>query len=574
MNYIKKHSKIIMPVLLFIICFLLYFINMGEYPLLDSVESMNVSISKDMLDANDWANLKLNGKSFFESSPLLFWIMNISFIIFAKISTVAARIPTALICTAGIITLFCVVSKILTKAYALIISLITITSFGFILFGRLATIDMLYTVTTMSAILLSYLLILSNSKEQKKSLWTAIYILIALSILSGGLFGFLPLLMITAMYIFAGKLKEAFIPKNILKGIIFMLVIIIPWFLIMIEQHGYTFFKEFLSVYDISKYFSIKNYIKVILFFIVGFLPWSFSFLWIIGRKSKDIITSFISYFKDNSQAKLKEKWIKLSKVEKFLSLNTIVFFTCLIFAIPYGKQFTCLILFLMFPAACISGFYWYGYMFRKEHQKSIFFSTIIPNLLFIICSLLSLFGYNFINTLTIYGYNYLIVPLVIIFFIIPLIGIFSVILKSRIPAFISNLILMVSLSFVLTPGIFNFITANSGELDLINFARKANTDKVKLSTFMGKEKYSLVYYYDDVVDFHNNKDFDWLKNTLANNKNDYIIIDIKDLSSVEKQDIKYLLVDTGKRYCIIKHLPKTIEKQMESEKEPEINIF
>ena len=157
----------------------------------------------------------------------------------------------------------------------------------------------------------------------------------------------------------------------------------------------------------------------------------------------------------------------------------------------------------------------------------------------------------------------------------IKIIGIFSVILNARIPAYISNLILIISLSFVLTPGIFNFITINGGENDLIEFARKANTDKVKLSTFTASKKYSLVYYYDNIVDFHLNNDFVWLETFLETNKKDYVITEIKDLWTIEEKNIKYMLLDSGKRYCLIKHLPKVEEEQQQEEKkEPEINIY
>ena len=33
------------------------------------------------------------------------------------------------------------------------------------------------------------------------------------------------------------------------------------------------------------------------------------------------------------------------------------------------------------------------------------------------------------------------------------------------------------------------------------------------------------------------------------------------------------MLLDSGKRYCLIKHLPKDIEEQMAQEEEPEIVI-
>ena len=330
---------------------------------------------------------------------------------------------------------------------------------------------------------------------------------------------------------------------------------------------------EYINIYDLIKYLSIKNIICSLGLFILGFLPWSFSFLWIIGSRYKDIINSIFSYFRDNSQNKLNEKWKKLKKTEKFLSLNSIVFFSMLIFAVLYGIKYTYLILILMFPASCLSGYFWYEYMYRKQRDKSIFFATFIPNILFIVCSFIALFGHDYINKLTIYGFNFLVIPLIIIFFLIPLISIFSVILKGRIPAFLANIILMISLSFVLTPGIFNFITLNGGESDLIEFADRANHDKVKLYSFMNSQKYSLMYYYDGDIEYRKNIDYEWLRKLLIENQKDYIITEIKNLWKIEEKNIKYMILDSGNRYCLIKYLPEVMEKAMEQEKEPEIII-
>ena len=123
MNYIKKHIGIFISMFLILMCIILYFINLGEYPLIDTDETKFVSIARDMLNLNNWITPKLNGNNYYDSTPLLFWLINISFIAFGKISTFAARIPIFVICLLGFLSLYITVSKILTKTYAMIISL-------------------------------------------------------------------------------------------------------------------------------------------------------------------------------------------------------------------------------------------------------------------------------------------------------------------------------------------------------------------------------------------------------------------------------------------------------------------
>lgn len=573
MNIIKRYPTLFLTIILLFICIGIYCVNLGEFPLVDYDESKYVLIAKDAINSHHWIHLKLNGTNFFEIPPLLFWIMDTSFLIFGKISTFTARIPFTLYCILGILCLFLTISKIFTKFYALIISLILATCLGFIIFAHLATNDMLYAISSMISILFAYLLIFSRNENKKTILWFFIYFFTCIAVFSGGLFGFLPLIIVTIMHIFAGKQKKIFNPANIILCICILTVLLSPWFIYMIKLNGMDYIKDFISSYNLLKYGGIKKYLYNATLFLLGFMPWTCAFLWIIGTRFKDICSSFLSYIKDDSQEKLSQKWKKLKKTDKFLSLNTIVFFTTFIFVILYGSKYTFLILFLMFPAACISGHYWYEYIYREKRDKSIFFATVMPNILFIILSVVLWFSHYNIDKYLVYGVNILIIPLVMLFSIIPIISIFSVILSGRMSAFIANLILMIGLSFIITPNGYGFIIANSGEGDLIKFARMANEKKVNLHAFLPSKKYSLVYYYDGNIDFHNDNEYEWLSKFLTENKKDYVIVEIKALWAIEEKDIKYLLIDSEKRYCLIKHLPKAVEKKIEAEGEPEVII-
>ena len=570
MNHLKKNAGLISKLALLIICFLLFIPNMSNYPFIDTDETKFVSIAKEMLNNSDWINIKLNGNNAFNIPPFFVWLTNLSCIIFGKISQESVRLPISLATILGMYAIFTTLKGILRKTYSFIITIIMATCLGTLVFSRIATNDMLFTISTMLSILFAYRTIF----KQKSKYWAGIYLFSTIAFLSGGLFGILiPFLSIISMHIFTGKQKEAFNLKNLFMGLLIFSVLTIPYYSIMIYKHGLTFIQNYLSAYNFINHFGFKETAKVIGLFILGFSPWSFSFLWILGQKSKKILDTIIAYFKDNSQAKLKEKWEELSLIDKFLSLNTIVFIIASIFAILYGSKYTFLILFMMFPAACISGNYWYEYIIKKEHDKSIFFATMIPNIILIVCSLLGIFGHNKINEILFHGLHHLFIPLIVIFFIIPIISIFSVILRGRIEPFIANIILMVSLSFVITPNIFNFITANGGENDLINFARLANEDGETLTAFIPSRKYSLVYYYDKPVLFLNTNNLETLETYLKNNPQAYVVVEIKDMWKIEEREIKTILIHSGKRYCLIQKMPEEIEKK-ETTTEPEIIVY
>lgn len=561
MEYLKKHTTHISAAILIILCFALFFVNLGAYSFLDTDETKLVSVAKDMLNSNDWLNTKLNGSDFFECPPFLFWIINIFCILFAKISEETVRLPVAFICSFGILFMFFSLKSILTKFYSFLITLIFLTSLGIIVFSRLATADIVYVMFSMSAVLCAYRALLGN-KQNNGFLYLSSF-LVSCATMTAGLMGILlPFSAIVTMYIFAGRLKELFNFRYVFWSCVLFSFIVFPWHIYMIMTHGMSFVKEYLSVYNFTNYFSLKNVFVSFLYSILGFLPWTFSFIWIIGRRFKSIVISFFSYFKDNSQEKLHQKWDKLSKTEKFVSVNTIVFFTAFLFAFLWGAKLSYLILFQIFPASCISGYYWYRYIVNKQHDKSIFFAILIPDLFFIVCSLIGLFGHNFINTVVLGELNHLFIPLIIIFFALPAVGIIAVLLKGRVQAFVSNIILMILLSFVLSSNIFNFVIDIKGERDLITFALSADKEKAGLVAFIPSKKYSIPYYYDKPVKFYKDTQIEELGGYMKEHPEDYVLTEIKNLWNVEKNSINYMLVNSGRRYCMIKYLEGEPEKE------------
>ncbi len=559
--------------ILFTLCFMLYWLNMGDYGFLDTNETRFVSIAKDMLTHNNWANIKINNENYFNYSPLIFWLINCSCIIFEKISNVIVRIPFSLTTTLGIVFMFFMLKDILSKSYATIITLIFSTSLAILVFSRLATTDIIFTIYALCSLLLSIKALFSTNAKQKILLWLLVYIFIALATMTCGILGFLvPTVSIITMCSLTGNIKEVVNPRHFLLGFITFALITLPWIITMICQHGISFIKGYFSTLSIIKSFGIKELINVLTVFLVGFFPWIFSFLWIIFPKAKDIYNNIKTYLKDNSQTKLKDKWYELKTNEKFISVNAIIFFVILIFAIFWGYKNTHIILFLLLPVSCITGCYWHEYIMEKEHEKNIFWATLIPNLILIMCSIIGLFGHNIINKIITENLNNLIVSLVIIFFIIPLFGIFTVLLKGRKTLFTSNVILMIAISFILSPYFFNFMIANGGQKDLIEFANLAKKENEKLVAFISSKKHSITYYYDKEVIFKNEKDYKWLKSYLEENPQDYVIVEIKDLWEVEKQEIPYMLIDSGTRYCLIQHLPYGL-KNTDGE-EPEIIVY
>src|SRR5271165_1004499 len=65
--------------------------------LMDDVDAVQAQIARNMLDSGDWVTARLDGVIYLEKSPLIYWLMAISYKIFG-VHDWAARIPVVLSC--------------------------------------------------------------------------------------------------------------------------------------------------------------------------------------------------------------------------------------------------------------------------------------------------------------------------------------------------------------------------------------------------------------------------------------------------------------------------------------------
>jgi 4-amino-4-deoxy-L-arabinose transferase-like glycosyltransferase len=114
--------------------------------LMDDVDAVQAQIARNMLESGDWVTARLNGVAYLEKSPLVYWMMAVSYMIFG-VQDWAARLPIAL-CT---IALCWVTARIGAWAFCaragLYAGLVLATSIGLFLFTRILIPDVILTLT-------------------------------------------------------------------------------------------------------------------------------------------------------------------------------------------------------------------------------------------------------------------------------------------------------------------------------------------------------------------------------------------------------------------------------------------
>jgi len=132
------------------------FYGLGSYPLLDHNEGMYAAIAKDMLKSGDFIIPHLNGVSYIEKPPLLYWLTAAALFLFGENEWAARLVPAlALLLTAWKLDRF------LTRAIGAPIAgptaaLIFVTSLPLLAMARMVMCDMLMTCFLSVALIFFY----------------------------------------------------------------------------------------------------------------------------------------------------------------------------------------------------------------------------------------------------------------------------------------------------------------------------------------------------------------------------------------------------------------------------------
>ena len=559
LNILANKKHIIYLVLITILYFILFCQNLDSYHFLDFFETKYTTIAKEMIANNSPLTPTLNGANNFDTPPLFFWIINMFCFIFGKIAPEIVRIPNVLCLYATMIFMFFCLKKIIDERFAFITVTTFITNIAIIFFAHLASTDILFLSTTISAILCAYLNILNEKTDYK--ILALMYVMIGLSTLSVGIIGFImPFLTTHLLFLIAQKGKELIKPKSIIISFTALSILILPWHIYMICTYGNDF---------IRNYVTLPNYKYLIanlatLFFVI------FPYILVYKRSSFDVKINFVKSFLlkviNPNFKKLREiQWDNCRLKNKFLVANTLTLIIGLIFALIFQSKQPYLILFLMFPISCITSHYIDNFLKQRFENKNVFKIISLICIIPILTSIFLIFSNH--NTFGIQKEikEIFFMPIVIISYIIPIFVILFCIVKNKIMLIVTYLITMIYLSGIITPYIYTFISTTTGENDLINFATITKNQNKKLLSFISKQKYIITYYYDKNVEFHKNTDYDFLKEYMKKNQEANVIIKIKDLNNIEKEQINYNLVATGKKYCLIEYSPDTmIEEEVE----------
>lgn len=260
-------------------CLLLYLLFLWQVPLLDPDEPVYGETAKEMIGTGDFLSPRIYGDFWYDKPPLFYWMEAASFSLFG-VSTLTARLPSALLGAASVLYLYRAARPLLGESAAFLGAFIFASSLETVVLARSAVTDMALTAS-LTVAMMAFL----------RRQYALAYIACGFALLAKGPVGFgFPALIVGLWLLFQKK----FTWKPILSlrwywGIPLACLVGCPWYIYMTLQHGSPFIDTFLGYHNLARFAQPEHAGKdhwwlYIVVLAAGCFPWSGAAAGMLGR--------------------------------------------------------------------------------------------------------------------------------------------------------------------------------------------------------------------------------------------------------------------------------------------------
>lgn len=543
-NFIKKHGDLFTFLGLLLLCYFIFFFNIGNYALMDVDETRYVSMARDMFHSKDFLTLYLNGEYFFEKPPLYFWGECLSFALFGKVNEFTARFPVALYGTLSTLLVYFTGKKIISRRYGFISALILATTLEFVMLAKFAILDIVVTTCIGFSVMFGFLTQFVSDKN-KKYMWWLFYIFSGLAVMAKGIPGFVvPFAVMFFVTLYNKTFKQIFKPQYILPGFALFFLIVLPWHIVMLKMHDPLFFNEYIMKHHINRFFSSSEidreqpfyfYFVTVLW---GLIPWVFSGIAVGITKLKTFKNIAVS---------------ELNNSQKFMMFNIIAFIVTMLFFSSSSTKLITYILPVYIFTAFILGFIWEDYIFNEKYKKPINLTVYILGGICIFAAIVACFMQYYLPE-KIYTD-----VLMIKWFCIVMVAIFGIssilfALKNNRKGVFAVYALLVIITSAFGTKLFYNMDYEFGQNDLMHFAKYAKANNKKIVVLNNERKYSVLYYYGAPVYFISQTDKEEMKKLghILDDHDVWVIVREKQMPEVDRT-LDFDIILDGRKYSLVK---------------------
>jgi 4-amino-4-deoxy-L-arabinose transferase-like glycosyltransferase len=272
---LPRHRWLLIAILVFAVT--PYFLRLGASSLWDSNEGFYAETPREMIEAGDYVNPTFNYHVRLNKPPLSYWIV-VPFYKLFGVSETSERLPIVLAAMVMIATAFGLGRVLFSVDAALLAAIGLAASPRFLMFSRRIMIDV---CLAMFMALALFMFTLAQKRPERRRLYLVLmYVCIGLGVITKGpVAAALPAIALGVYFAFGrrlGELRRMLLPT----GLIVVALIVLPWYLAIFFQHGWSHIEYFIIKDNLSRYMQpiwgprrgLFFYVPVV---IGDFFPWS-----------------------------------------------------------------------------------------------------------------------------------------------------------------------------------------------------------------------------------------------------------------------------------------------------------
>jgi 4-amino-4-deoxy-L-arabinose transferase-like glycosyltransferase len=261
----------------------LFCYQLGAAYLMDPDEGRYAEIAREMLALKDWLIPHLNHLPYLEKPPLVYWLTAASFKVFG-FTAAAARLPVALSALAGLFLAYGLGRVLWGPLTGILSALVLASCAGYVVLGRILTLDMTFAFFLNLAIGLGYLA-LSRTRPR---LWLWAYFALGLAVLTKG-----PVAVVLAgliWIIWVAVCRRPWRPLINVKGWLLLALLTLPW-LAYVQWRYPEFFHFFIIEQHFGRFLTPAIHPEPLYYYgpvLLGLLlPWTWLLPWALSSGSR-----------------------------------------------------------------------------------------------------------------------------------------------------------------------------------------------------------------------------------------------------------------------------------------------
>jgi 4-amino-4-deoxy-L-arabinose transferase-like glycosyltransferase len=228
-----------------------YFVRLGASSLWDSNEAFYAETPREMLESGDLLNPSFNYQPRFNKPPLSYWAVALFYKLFG-VSETSERLVPAVCAILMMATAYWLARIAFSRVAGLLAAAGLAVSPRILMFSRRIAIDVLLSMFMGLALL--FFVLAETRPERRRVYLSLMYVSLGLGIMTKGPVALLLPGLAFAVYLLItrqlAKIRRLMIPT----GALIIILLVLPWYLAIYEQHGWKYIQTFLFEDNLSRF--------------------------------------------------------------------------------------------------------------------------------------------------------------------------------------------------------------------------------------------------------------------------------------------------------------------------------